>query len=88
MFGFVIVLIGAAHGFRKVKLGMPLAGSCSAAISAACHAPEADVNASLKRLKWGVVAQEGSDSSYKDVGHCCFTSLDVEAPVAGKWYAG
>ena len=84
--GFLVVLLGAANGFRKTKSGMPLAGSCSAAISAACHAPEAD--ASSKRLMWGVVANDNTNPSSQSVGHCSFTSLEVEAPVVGNRYAG
>ena len=86
--GFIVVFVGIAHGFRKVSVDMPLAGSCSAAISAACHPPKADVNASLKRVMWGVVAEEGFNSSDKRVGHCSFTSFDVETPIVGKQYAG
>ena len=67
---------------------MPLAGSCSAAISAACHPPEADVDASIKRIMWGVVAEDCFQYEGEGVGHCSFTSSTVEAPVVGKWYAG
>ena len=38
--GSVTVLVGILNGFRRYKPGIPLAGSCSAAISAACHLPE------------------------------------------------
>ena len=86
VFGFAVVLLGVANGFRKTKGGMPLAGSCSAAISAACHAPDPD--ASSKRLMWGVVANDSAKSSSRSVGHCSFTSLEVEAPIVGKRYAG
>ena len=81
--GSIVVLVGISNGFRRVSVGMPLASSCSAAISAACHPPKTDVNASLKRVMWGVI--NGSDES---VGHCTFTSLEVEAPIAGRRYAG
>ena len=86
--GSVIVLLGICFGFRKSRGGMPLAGSCSAAISAACHPPEADVNASLKRVMWGVVAGDSFQYEGECVGHCSFTSSKVEAPVVGKYYAG
>ena len=86
VFGFLVVLVGVANGFRKTKGGMPLAGSCSAAISAACHAPDAD--ASSKRLMWGVVINDNANSSSRSVGHCSFTSLEVEAPIVGNRYAG
>lgn len=85
--GSIIVLVGIANGFRELSHKMPLAGSCSAAISVACHPPKADVDASLKRVVWGVVA-EGSDNSDSSVGHCSFTSCEVKAPIVGKRYAG
>ena len=86
--GSVVVLFGIANGFRKVRGGMPLAGSCSAAISAACHPPKADVHTSSKRVMWGVVAEESSIHLGKSVGHCSFTTFEVEAPIVGKLYAG
>lgn len=81
--GSVTVLAGILNGFRRYKPGIPLAGSCSAAISAACHLPEEDVHASEKPVLWGVVSiKEGG------VGHCSFTSLEAKAPVEGESYAG
>ncbi|CAI7664057.1 unnamed protein product [Penicillium glandicola] len=60
----VMALVGLAmRPFRSV---IPLAGSCSAAISAACHPPEDDVDAALKPIMWGeiyLVSQESSRSS-------------------------
>ena len=86
--GFIIVLVGIANGFRKVTDGMPFAGSCSAAISAACHPPKADVDASTKRLMWGVVAETDPNDPDNRVGHCSFTSFKVETPIVGRRYAG
>ena len=86
--GSIVVLLGICFGLRKAGGGMPLAGSCSAAISAACHPPEADVDASMKRIMWGVVAEDCFQYGGEDVGHCSFTISTVEAPVVGKWYAG
>ena len=86
--GSIVVLIGIASGFRKVGVSMPLAGSCSATISAACHPPVSDVNPSMKRVMWGVVAKEGFNLSDESIGHCSFTSLEVEAPIVGNEYAG
>ena len=80
--GSIIVLLGLLAGSRKYKEGMPLVGSCSAAISAACHPLKDDPDASLLPLMWGAV--ETTDS----VGHCCFSSLDVSRPVEGNVYAG
>ena len=81
--GLIVVLVGISNGLRRVSVSMPLASSCSAAISAACHPPKTDVSASLKRVMWGV-----SNESDESVGHCTFTSLEVEAPIAGRRYAG
>lgn len=77
--GGIILLLEVLNGFRRHR-GMPLAGSCSAAISAACHRPEEDVDAATKPVKWGVVSSENG------VGHCCFTSFEVSQPVSGKHY--
>ena len=69
-------------GFRKYPDGLPLAGTCSAAISAACHRPQDDLDAALKPVMWGAVKHDD------DVGHCCFTSQDVTAPIEWQRYAG
>ena len=82
IFGSIVLLLGILAGSRKYKEGMPLVGSCSAAISAACHPLKDDPDASLLPLMWGAV--ENMDS----VGHCCFSSLNVSRPVEGKVYAG
>ena len=78
--GGIVVLIGILHGFRKYKPGVPLAGSCSAAISAACHRPNEDVDAAYKPVMWGAV------ESNTLIGHCCFTSFEVTNPVKGQMY--
>ena len=79
--GGIVVIIGILHGFRKYKPGMPLAGSCSAAISAACHRPNEDVDAPYKPVMWGAI------ESKDPIGHCCFTSFEVTKPVKGQVYA-
>lgn len=81
-----IMLSTILLGFLRLPSAMPLAGSSSLAISAACHPPEWDEGASLKPLKWGVV---DDGSFHAGVGHCSFTS-DVSAgsPVRGRLYAG
>lgn len=79
--GSIIVLMGIANDFRELSHKISFADSCNVAISAAYHLSKADVNASLKRVVWGVMA----DSS---VGHYSFTSFEVKAPIVGKRYAG
>lgn len=82
----VALLSVIAMSFRKYKPGMPLARSCSAAISAACHRPETDEHASTKPVMWGVVSHEFDEDLGKTLGHCCFTSLEVKPPVEGSLY--
>lgn len=69
----------------------PLASTCSAAISAACHRPAEDVDAHLFPVRWGDVG-EYEDTVLDDVSaarphHCCFTTArDVSKPVSDKEY--
>ena len=39
----IIVALGILNGFPRYRSGMPLVGSCSAAISVACHASDSPV---------------------------------------------
>ena len=89
---FVLCTILAIAGvvmaiFRHYPPGIPLAGSCSAAISAACHPPSDDVNASLRPLQWGAIPGGEKQERGEIVGHCSFSSLAVEQPVPGRFYA-
>ena len=65
--------------------GMPLAGTCSAAISAACHRPQWDGDAARKKVMWGVVSE---DTAADIIGHVAFSSGDVRDPTPGNTYAG
>jgi hypothetical protein len=88
LIGLIIMIIGIAQGSRSYPAGMPLAGTCSAAISAACHPPKDDVDAAFLPVQWGAVKMEnGQDESIEgDIGHCTFTSCEVMAPQEGKQY--
>ncbi|KAF4905174.1 hypothetical protein CGCVW01_v012944 [Colletotrichum viniferum] len=81
--GAVLIGLLVATGCRPLRHGgIPLAGSCSAAIAAACHAdPSEKDSLATSPLTWGVVS--GKDV---DPGHCSFTSKDVEKPVEGCLY--
>ena len=74
--GAFTLLLGLANGFRKYRPGMPLARSCSAAISAACHPPEGDEDAARKKVMWGVVKGR-IENEEAGIGHCSFSSLEV-----------
>lgn len=88
IFGSTVVLCGLANLFRRYEAGMPMVGTCSAAISAACHAPATDLKASRKLLKWGALSEYQIDEKGRPVGHCCFTSFPVQAPREDVLYAG
>lgn len=76
-------------GCRRYSPGPPLAASCSAAISAACHGlPSRDRGGepvSRRPLQWGAMPSlEGSSN----VGHCGIRVEEVCMPVDGRVYAG
>lgn len=69
---------------------MPLGGTCSASIAAACWRPQHDCDAMLKEVQWGELVE--SIESYGLAGHeyeevqqepqpfiphLCFTSMEV-----------
>lgn len=86
--GVIIAIGGYVIGQFKYAPGIPVASSCSAAISAACHPPPEDVQASLLPVKWGAVTHgEINGGGKPSVGHCTFSSLPVEAPKRGRYYA-
>lgn len=75
--------------FKRLKSGMPVAGSCSLAIAAACHpslsggdAMEeiAGIDGTLP-LKWGVEMPKRDG-----IGHCAISSGEVEFALDGSVY--
>ncbi|KAF2399581.1 hypothetical protein EJ06DRAFT_522457 [Trichodelitschia bisporula] len=58
---------------RKLRSGMPVASTCSAAIAAACQpAADEDPEVHLKPVKWGVT------EIVDGVGHCTFSAKEVK----------
>jgi hypothetical protein len=81
--GTCMVLWITGNRLRRLRTGMPVAASCSAAISAACHPNLEEPDAWRMGLKWGKVS-----SSYGGrVGHCSFSSRDAAIPKEGELYA-
>ena len=69
--------------FSKYPKGIPMASTCSAAISAACHRPKEDKEAHFFPVEWGVVGYNENG-----VGHCSFTTdKNVTRPRKGELYA-
>lgn len=94
--GSLMVLILLVTAFRKFKSIIPITGSSSVAISAACHLPKDEVGytASLGLVKWGETISPpawlkenfgGIDDGQK--GHCSFTSMETKKPTLMKLYA-
>lgn len=81
--GVPLLLFVVLTAWRKLRWEMPLVGSCSVAISAACHRPADDTDAAYLPVSWGEIPSEGT----KSLGHCSFTSFDVTAIDADKIYA-
>jgi hypothetical protein len=89
----VVVCLLVAAIARYPAGGMPVGGTNSAVISAACHMWDADgvqkedeareviVN---RPLKWGVT----KEGSLDEAGHCSFSDGEVRKPVVGFLYAG
>lgn len=84
---FCLIVTVVAIGLRKFDGRIPLVGSCSAAISAACHRPEWDYDAAMQPVQYGVFDEKDIKSD-PNVGHCCFTSGEVTFIEDGKRYAG
>lgn len=81
--GIILVLILLALACRKLQSSIPVARSCSLALSAACHPPAGDAGAAYSLLRWGALDYEPG----QEIGHFCFTTKEVHAPVAGRPYA-
>ncbi|KAK2757885.1 hypothetical protein FQN54_004291 [Arachnomyces sp. PD_36] len=86
--GVIMVVVCIVIGMRKYPPGIPLAANCSAAISAACHAPDKNPDAAYLPVKWGAVPRVVDSDSASEVGHCCLSSEEVVTPTPGALYAG
>lgn len=73
---FILVI-----GYIPTKAGIPMVGTCSAAISAACHCLESEPDdLILKPIRWGEVYFDG------EVGHCAFSAGEVNPVRSGRKY--
>jgi len=69
-------------GFWNMPMKMPIAGSCSLAISAACHPLPDEIDPQLEMVQWGVVRPKTGEEH----GHCSLSSKSVTEPVHGETY--
>ena len=86
MLGILALLAAAGMGFRRFSAEITTVGSCSAAISAACHTLGADSEEIVgKKLRWGDIGHIPN----LGVRHLTFSSEEViEKPVFGEVYSG
>ncbi|KEQ91030.1 hypothetical protein AUEXF2481DRAFT_522549 [Aureobasidium subglaciale EXF-2481] len=80
--GSIMLAVVIFGGYWSVSTGIPLVGSCSAAVSAACHLPRGD-EAHLLPLRWGVVVAQMDG---ENIGRCSFSAKEVVGPVVGAQY--
>jgi hypothetical protein len=80
--GALLTLALIAISFRKLKPGIPMVGSCSIAISAACG-NAMEVDAATKPLKYGVLSKAPDKDGINYVG---FSQYDVAPLVDGVAY--
>jgi hypothetical protein len=78
----VLMLFCIGIGARKFKSCIPVVGSCSAAMAAACHPGNLhDTGTAWSEVRWGVT-KTGIDG----VGHCAISANEVEEPKVGVQY--
>ena len=84
--GILALLTAAGVGYRHFAAEITTVGSCSAAISAACHASEEDLESiGGKKVRWGDVGIK----PYLGIRHLTFSSEEgVRNPVFGEVYLG
>ncbi|KAF2494479.1 hypothetical protein BU16DRAFT_562134 [Lophium mytilinum] len=83
-FGAGIVLTLLLVSCKRISHDIPLASTYSIAISAACHRPQEDKEASLLPVQWGVITS-GNQTPVR----CAFTTLrTVRPPQAGDEIGG
>ncbi|PPJ52789.1 hypothetical protein CBER1_11444 [Cercospora berteroae] len=70
---FIATLI--FYSIKRLHPSIPVAASCSRALSAASHCPRTDVDAAILPLQYGIFVEEDDDTLYEKVG---FSSESVE----------
>jgi hypothetical protein len=74
-FSILMILYMVCYSMKKLKSGMPIVSTCSAAIAAAVHPSEnEETEAWLQPIQWGVTEVSGN------AGHCTFSAREVTIP--------
>lgn len=85
----VLVVAVVVTGCLYLPTSIPVVGSCSLAIAAACHHHEGipQPEASLAALRWGVMKRHDHEGDENGIGHCGFSAEYVEEPQEGVQYS-
>lgn len=76
--GSVMLILAVVEGSRRLPTVMPVAGSCSAAIAAACHPVKVenlDPDDVYRPVQWGAM------NAGKDLAHFGFSAGEVGATI-------
>lgn len=82
----LLLVVPIALAFRKLCSGIPMVGSNSALISAACHPPPEEGDASLLPVQWGVIKDKNPLDPDTEIWRCTISSGDVSKPMDGHLY--
>ena len=82
--GGLMVMVLGGFALRKVTPGIPIMGSSSMAISAACHANPQETKPELLPLMYGVIPGRGLDEQGRE--YVGFSSREVQPLVPGVEY--
>ncbi|KAI8657985.1 hypothetical protein NCS57_01178700 [Fusarium keratoplasticum] len=76
-------------GYRRLPTAMPVVGSCSLGIAAACHGlgGAERTDETVVPLRWGAMTHPEEGSAFDESGHCGFSGDYVDEPRVGAKYA-
>ena len=86
--GTAMICCVGGLGHKRFRSAMPVVGSCSLGIAAACHPGPGGfkTGGEYLPLKWGAVPVSSDYDGSEHVGHCAFSSEEVEVPRDGWVY--
>lgn len=89
---FVVLIYALCMGLMRLPNRMPLAATCSGALSAACHPQDAGMRHHEEEVHWGVeVTADDELIDVEDDGEkirrCTFTSGSAYYPTENRFYA-
>lgn len=87
----VVLFFAVGISVRRLENRMPLAATCSGALSAACHPRDPRIRHHEKKVHWGVEIDDDDATMLHEregkMKRCTFTSLDAHYPDSEEFYA-